>query len=353
MPSIDFIIKRLDEHLKTYRPEYYSILNPPLTDEGITVLEEKYDIKLPADLRALYQWKNGQGEEYASANFIDLNQFYSLDISLKMASELTEMFGLDSPENWWNKHWVPILIEGSDCYCYDLEGAFTGNKGQIIRFKHDDSLRWVFASNLAAFLKGVIVNMPLNICNGLDDTPYTMKDEGGISYFEANILISDFQQVLDYINGRQPGFLQMVKGVPRQELEAWQNRYSVELPSIYLDFMTVMGHSSGKFKPLGWYDHNFEELASQVAWMYSDDCPYRKDYPQDRYFLIGYVADESMISPYELFLDLDSCDGNDARLIEMGSNGVYNAAHRRGFVHTLGELLMKRAVLNFGNNSRA
>jgi cell wall assembly regulator SMI1 len=347
MPSIETIIKRLDEQLKIYRAEYYSILNPPATDDGITALEKKYGLKLPADLRALYQWKNGHGEEYATANFIDFNQFFSLDISLKWAREQTKMIRFDSPENWWNKHWVPILIEGSDCFCYDLEGAFTGNKGQIIRFIHDDNYRPVVAPNLATFLKNVITSLPFNICRGLSDCQWIMGNEGGSGYFEANILISDFQQVLDYINKRQPGFLQTAKGVPRQELEAWQTRYSVNLPSIYLDFMTAMGHSSGKFRPLGNYNHNFEELARQVAWMYSDDCPYRNDYPQHRYFLIGYEADESMISPYELFLDLDGCDGNDASMVEMGSNGVYNAAHRRPIRKTLGELLMKSAVLTF------
>jgi hypothetical protein len=162
-------------------------------------------------------------------------------------------------------------------------------------------------------------------------------------------MTSNFQQVLDYIISQQPDFIQTVKGVARQELEAWQNSYSVKLPSIYLDFMTVMGHNSGKYRPLGWYDHIFEELASQVAWLYSDDCPYRKDYPQHQYFQIGYVADESAISPEELFLDLEGSDGNDAQLIEMGSNGVYTVNARRNTGETLGELLMKTAVRSFGN----
>ena len=346
MPSIERMIKRLNEDLKMYRAEYYPILNPPLTDDGITALEEKYRLKLPADLRALYQWKNGHGEEYASANFIDHYQFFSLDISLRVASELWEMFGSDvTPMSRWNKHWVPILMDGNDFYCYDLEGGAAGDKGRIIRIQ-DDSWRPVVASNLAAFLKNVVINLPLNICHGLDDTPYTMKDSIGVLYFVAENLISDFQQVLDYTSGRQPGFLQTVKGVPRQQLEAWQNRYSVNLPSIYLNFMTAMGHSSGAYRPLGAYNHNFEELARQVAWLYSDDCPYRADYPQDRYFQIGY-EDDGMISPYELFLDLDSRDGMDALLVEMGSNGVYNADGRRYTGKTLGELLMKSAVLNF------
>ena len=154
--------------------------------------------------------------------------------------------------------------------------------------------------------------------------------------------------MLDYINRQQPAFLQTVKGVPRGELEAWQNSYSVQLPSIYLDLMTWMGHGSGKFCPFGSYDHNFEELASQVAWLYSDDCPYREDYDQQRYFQIGYSADEGAISPEELFLDLWHSDGNDAPLVEMGSNGVYNDESRRYTGQTLGELLMRCAIVQFG-----
>lgn len=160
-------------------------------------------------------------------------------------------------------------------------------------------------------------------------------------------MTTDFKQVLDYITSREPGFIQTVKGVPRQELEDWQNSYSVKLPAIYLDLMTVMGHNSGRYRPLGWYDHYFEELAEQVAWLYSDDNPYKEDYPQHRFFQIGYVADEEAISPEELFLDLERCDGNDAQLVEMGSNGAYTPDARHDKGQTLGELLMERARSQF------
>lgn len=351
MVSIGSRIEKLNQYLKVERAEYYAILNPPLTDDGIVTLEEKYNIKLPADLKALYQWKNGHGEEYTSAYFIDFNLFFSLDISLRVAREHTEMFGCElTPENWWNKNWIPILMAGNDFYCYDLEGAFTGNKGQIIRFIHDDNWRPVVAPNLAAFLKHVNNAFPFNVCHGSIDCRWAM-DLTPLN-FEANMLISDFQQVLDYINNRQPGFLQTVKGVPRQELEAWQNSYSVQLPSIYLDFMTAMGHSSGAYRPLEWYGHNFEKMASQVARLYSADCPYPKDFDQHRYFQIGYRTDEGVRSPGELFIDLGSSDGNDVRLVEMGENGVYNATHGTSTEKTLGEFLMQCAVRQFGGNDQ-
>ena len=52
MSSIESVIEKVDQYLKTNRVEYYAILNPPLTDEGITTLEEKYGIKLPARFRS-------------------------------------------------------------------------------------------------------------------------------------------------------------------------------------------------------------------------------------------------------------------------------------------------------------
>jgi cell wall assembly regulator SMI1 len=188
MSPIDSVIEKVDQYLKTNRPEYYSILNPPLTDEGITAVEEKYGYKLPADLRAFFQWKNGHGEELWSEYFIDNFQFFSLEFSLATGRELTEMIGLDfTRENWWNEHWIPFLSRDSDYYCYDLEGTFTGNKGQIIEFIHDDSWRPVVAPNLTAFLEHIIISWPNNTCTGFDDGQEPMEYIAGYPLeFEAN-----------------------------------------------------------------------------------------------------------------------------------------------------------------------
>ncbi|HEY8893482.1 MAG TPA: SMI1/KNR4 family protein [Niastella sp.] len=187
MSSINSVLEKVDQYLKTNRSEYYSILSPGLTDEGICELEEKYNIKLPADLRALYQWKNGHTEEHFLENFIDLNQFFSLEISLNTAQELTEMIGLDFTRgNWWNKNWIPILTADGDHYCYDLEGTFTGNKGQIIRSIHDDSWRPVVAPGLTAFLENILISWPNNICSGFNKGQVSMEHIAGYPLdFEA------------------------------------------------------------------------------------------------------------------------------------------------------------------------
>lgn len=181
MSPIESVLEKIDQYLKTNRPEYYAILNPPITDDKIAGLEEKYGIQLPVDLKALYKWKNGHEEEYFLENFIDLEQFPSLEYSLEWASELTGMIGLDfTRENWWNKHWFPFFImSASDSYCYDLEGTFTGNKGQILRYTHDDAWRPVVAPDLVTFLEHILNSWPNNICTGFDEGKDSMEYMAG------------------------------------------------------------------------------------------------------------------------------------------------------------------------------
>ena len=106
----------------------------------------------------------------------------------------------------------------------------------------------------------------------------------------------NFQALLDYIERLQPGFRSTLRGVPRQELEAWQDRYGITLPTLYLDLMEAVGNSSGRYRPLGVYHHLFSDLVIQNDWIHSDDYAYQEDYPRKQYFMIGYEADESVVS---------------------------------------------------------
>lgn len=146
----------LDNNLRTLRPECYSSLNEPLTEEEIKHLEEKYGIALPEDLKLLYMWKNGQDvESYES--FVNNSTFMPLEEVLSSASEMTDMIGADFEiENWWNENWLPIFHNGGgDHICYDMEGTFTSTKGQLIEFWHADSDRNVIAPSLKAFIEAI------------------------------------------------------------------------------------------------------------------------------------------------------------------------------------------------------
>lgn len=146
----------LDRHLSHLRPELYASLNAPLTADAISALEKTFGITLPADVKALYQWKNGQRDD-SYETFINNARFLALQEALEIAKELTGMIGYDfEVENWWHAAWIPIFHNGSGDYiCYDTGGVFTGDKGQLLKFWHDDGTRHVIAPGLETFLQTI------------------------------------------------------------------------------------------------------------------------------------------------------------------------------------------------------
>ncbi|SKA44185.1 Cell wall assembly regulator SMI1 [Chitinophaga eiseniae] len=144
----------LDQHLSQLRPELYANLNAPLTEDAIAALEKSYGIALPADVKTLYQWKNGQRDDYYEA-FVNNSTFLPLQEALEIAKELTGMIGYDFEiENWWHAAWIPLFHNGGGDYiCYDTGGVFTGKQGQLLKFWHDDGERKVIAPGLEAFLQ--------------------------------------------------------------------------------------------------------------------------------------------------------------------------------------------------------
>ncbi|GAA5088752.1 hypothetical protein GCM10023210_12710 [Chryseobacterium ginsengisoli] len=150
-------IEKLDKFLSTLRPEFYSELNDPLTDEELDNLENYYKVEIPKDLRTLYKWKNGQNMNCFDS-FVNNSMFIPLNQALFDASELNPMIGTDFEiENWWNENWIPIFQNGGgDSICYDLYGVFTGQKDQLIEFWHADNDRNIIAETLESFLDKLI-----------------------------------------------------------------------------------------------------------------------------------------------------------------------------------------------------
>jgi len=143
----------LDSYIQNLRPELYTDLQSPLSAEDFRALEQKYDIEIPHDLKALYRWKNGQRNTSYEA-FVNNSTFIPLEEALDTAQELTNMIGMDFEiENWWNERWIPIFHNGGGSYiCYDLGGIFTGQAGQLIEYWNKDNDRNVIAPNLEGFL---------------------------------------------------------------------------------------------------------------------------------------------------------------------------------------------------------
>ena len=153
---MDETLQLLDINLRNLRPDFYLQLNPPLTDFELGQLEVKYKLVLPADLKLLYKWKNGQADSCCDS-FVNNSVFIPLDTALDSAKESTSMIGFDFEiENWWNENWIPIFNNGGgDCICYDCCGVFTGKVGQLIEFWHADNDRNVIAPSLLTFVEKI------------------------------------------------------------------------------------------------------------------------------------------------------------------------------------------------------
>ena len=180
------ILQLLDRHILCLRADFYSQLNAPLTDTEIGNLENQYNVKLPADLKKLYKWKNGQSEN-CYESFVNNSMFMALEDSLSYAETLTSMIGYDFEiENWWNKSWIPIFNNGGgDLVCIDLDGVFTGLQGQIVEFWHADDDRNVIAPSLSTLISNI--NSFYELTNPLDfDEYFTISlSEGFPKRFEV------------------------------------------------------------------------------------------------------------------------------------------------------------------------
>jgi cell wall assembly regulator SMI1 len=153
---IETVLKKLDQNLISLREEFYNKLQIGIEISQIKELELKFEKQLPDDLKELYLWKNGQPNNVYEA-FVNNSMMISLEQSLEIAQNLTAMIGKDfDRENWWNKAWIPLFHNGrGDYICYDTEGTFTGQKGQILKHYHDYEARNVLAPNLEAFLNSL------------------------------------------------------------------------------------------------------------------------------------------------------------------------------------------------------
>jgi cell wall assembly regulator SMI1 len=151
------LLEKLDTLIKELRPAYYQKLNSPLTGTQIKELEDNFNLSLPADLKELYLWKNGQASN-CYQSFVNNSEFMPLEEVLEAAAELTSMIGSDFEiENWWNKNWLPIFHNGGGSHiCYDLEGTFTDLKGQLLEFWKADNDRNVISGNLKSFLTELV-----------------------------------------------------------------------------------------------------------------------------------------------------------------------------------------------------
>lgn len=158
MNDMKTVITRLDEWLKRNRPDYYVQLLPGASDEEIRRLEQLIGQHLPESFKALYRWRNGQPTNCFDS-FHDNKMLLNLKEIADSWSVLKELLegGDFEIENWWRAGWLPFLHDGGGNHlCLDLEGTFTGHKGQLLEFWHDDYDRNVLYPDFDSYLETVV-----------------------------------------------------------------------------------------------------------------------------------------------------------------------------------------------------
>jgi cell wall assembly regulator SMI1 len=161
--DIKLLLLRLDASILQNDPVLYATLQPPLTDAQILALEKKYDTKVPAELKILYRWKNGQRQDNHTRSLFGNKTFMSLEEALLNRDELNDLATSEQVEdqfkikNWWRVSWIPIFENGGGDYlCYDTEGTFTGKPNQIVDYYHGENYRRVVSPNLTDFLEAIV-----------------------------------------------------------------------------------------------------------------------------------------------------------------------------------------------------
>lgn len=157
------LLRRLDASLQKNDPARYATLQAPLTEAEIQALEKKYDTNVPAELRELYRWKNGQRFDDKAQSLFGNKTFMTLEEALLNRDELNDLTTSEQTEdqfkirNWWRVSWIPIFENGGGNYlCYDTEGTFTGKPNQIVDYYHGENYRRVVAPTLTALLEEAI-----------------------------------------------------------------------------------------------------------------------------------------------------------------------------------------------------
>jgi len=109
-------LNRLNTWLAQHRPRFHKNLAPAASSAELNSLNKSLGKPVPADLRALLLWHNGQGNEYVGY-FVD---HWLLLSAARIAAAKAEL-DIVGIEYGWKKDWVPFLDDdGGNFVVLDL-----------------------------------------------------------------------------------------------------------------------------------------------------------------------------------------------------------------------------------------
>jgi len=108
-------LARLEKWLGQHRPRYLKSLRPGAAPADLDSLQSQLGVPLPADLRALLTWHNGQGDEPAGC----FEESWNL-MSTSEIAEAKRSLDTDGRQKGWQPGWIPCLDDDvGDYLCLD------------------------------------------------------------------------------------------------------------------------------------------------------------------------------------------------------------------------------------------
>jgi cell wall assembly regulator SMI1 len=151
---MDDVVVRLGRWLWANHPAALEALAPGLAEDELAGYEKQLGAALPAGLRALYRWRNGNGPDRCASVFRNM-ELMSLGDAVRTQEMLNDI--TFSTPNWWRRSWVPFLTNGAGSYlCWDPRGSFGGEPGQILEFWKADQDRKVVAPSFDGWLAAYV-----------------------------------------------------------------------------------------------------------------------------------------------------------------------------------------------------
>ncbi len=149
MQPLSILLGELLQILQNLERPVVQLLRPGLSASTIDSLPEDLPIKLPDEIKQLYEWRNGV-TEISKRRIEELclfPNFYfpSLELALDEFRGWEELFKVNPPECLWRMEWFPIFMDvGGRYYAIHCDSQ-SAHCGGIVEFSADYGGELVFA----------------------------------------------------------------------------------------------------------------------------------------------------------------------------------------------------------------
>jgi cell wall assembly regulator SMI1 len=141
------VLARLERWLAQHRPRYHRNLRPGASDAELEGLRQSLARDLPAELRALLSWHNGQGADFAGS----LVESWLLMSAAEIAAAKKELD--ETAPSGWRKEWIPFLDDDAGNYvCLDSSEP----NSPVREFWQGNADHPIVAQSLAQWLESLV-----------------------------------------------------------------------------------------------------------------------------------------------------------------------------------------------------